>query len=102
MKPVSIEDVVKDLRDLPSLPSVILELIHTFGQQDVDNFQDVLLGVQHGVVRLPDELIDADGFKPLRVHADACVSAFVQKSNFEVRTNGPYPETGCFEPPYGH
>ncbi|MBB4710681.1 hypothetical protein BJ965_000563 [Streptomyces luteogriseus] len=38
----------------------------------------------------------------LRVHADACVSAFVQKSNFEVRTNGPYPETGCFEPPYGH
>ena len=38
----------------------------------------------------------------LRVHADACVSAFVQKSNYEVRTNGPYPETGCFEPPYGH
>ncbi|GAA4325208.1 hypothetical protein GCM10023086_52150 [Streptomyces venetus] len=38
----------------------------------------------------------------LRVHDDACVTAFVQKSNFEVRTNGPYPETGCFEPPYGH
>ncbi|MFJ8596995.1 hypothetical protein [Streptomyces sp. NPDC093598] len=38
----------------------------------------------------------------LRVHDDACVSAFVQRSNFEVRTNGPYPETGCFEPPYGH
>ncbi|MFI9756668.1 hypothetical protein ACIHFB_01870 [Streptomyces sp. NPDC051963] len=38
----------------------------------------------------------------LRVHADACVSAFVQKSNYEVETNGPYPETGCFEPPYGH
>ncbi|MBR8638205.1 hypothetical protein KEF29_00035 [Streptomyces tuirus] len=38
----------------------------------------------------------------LRVHADACVTAFVQKSNFEVRANGPYPETGCFEPPYGH
>ncbi|MEV3971522.1 hypothetical protein AB0K68_25790 [Streptomyces sp. NPDC050698] len=38
----------------------------------------------------------------LRVHDDACVSAFVQKSNFEVRTNGLYPETGCFEPPYGH
>ncbi|MFE5752592.1 hypothetical protein ACFQ7M_25715 [Streptomyces massasporeus] len=38
----------------------------------------------------------------LRVHDDACVSAFVQKSNFQVRTNGPYPETGCFEPPYGH
>ncbi|WP_210583717.1 hypothetical protein [Streptomyces sp. GESEQ-35] len=38
----------------------------------------------------------------LRVHADACVTAFVQKSNYEVETNGPYPETGCFEPPYGH
>jgi hypothetical protein len=38
----------------------------------------------------------------LRVHDDACVSAFVQKSNYDVRANGPYPETGCFEPPYGH
>lgn len=38
----------------------------------------------------------------LRVHADACVTAFVQESNVDVRTNGPYPETGCFEPPYGH
>jgi hypothetical protein len=38
----------------------------------------------------------------LRVHDDACVSGFVQKSNFEVRANGPYPETGCFEPPYSH
>ena len=38
----------------------------------------------------------------LRVHSDACVTAFVQKSNVDVRTNGPYPETGCFEPPYGH
>ncbi|MER7481642.1 hypothetical protein ABTX60_29105 [Streptomyces sp. NPDC126510] len=38
----------------------------------------------------------------LRVHDDACVSGFVQKPNFEVRANGPYPETGCFEPPYGH
>ncbi|GAA2276521.1 hypothetical protein GCM10010234_10490 [Streptomyces hawaiiensis] len=38
----------------------------------------------------------------LRVHDDACVSGFVQKSNFEARANGPYPETGCFEPPYGH
>ncbi|QIZ00437.2 hypothetical protein HEP87_49860 [Streptomyces sp. S1D4-11] len=38
----------------------------------------------------------------LRVHDDACVTAFVQKSNYEVTTNGPYPETGCFEPPYGH
>ena len=38
----------------------------------------------------------------LRVHDDACVTAFVQKTNYEVRTNGPFMETGCFEPPYGH
>ncbi|MYS94696.1 MULTISPECIES: hypothetical protein [Streptomyces] len=38
----------------------------------------------------------------LRVHDDACVTAFVQKSNFEARANGPYPETGCFEPPFAH
>jgi hypothetical protein len=38
----------------------------------------------------------------LRVHRDACVTAFVQKTNYEVKTNGPFMETGCFEPPYGH
>ncbi|MFC8141001.1 hypothetical protein ACFUKV_04420 [Streptomyces paradoxus] len=38
----------------------------------------------------------------LRVHDDACVTAFLQKSNFAVQTDGPYPETGCFAPPYGH
>ncbi|MFB7176626.1 hypothetical protein ACFCYI_02825 [Streptomyces sp. NPDC056257] len=38
----------------------------------------------------------------LRVHDDACVTAFVQKSNYEVKTNGPYMESGCFEPPFGH
>lgn len=38
----------------------------------------------------------------LRVHKDACVTAFVQKSNFSVQANGPYPETGCFAPPVGH
>ncbi|MER5638037.1 hypothetical protein ABT095_13890 [Kitasatospora sp. NPDC002227] len=38
----------------------------------------------------------------LRVHEDTCVSAFVQPSNYAVSVNGLYPETGCFEPPYGH
>ncbi|MFF2807947.1 hypothetical protein ACFVT2_12265 [Streptomyces sp. NPDC058000] len=38
----------------------------------------------------------------LRVHPDACVTAFVQKTNYQVRTNGPYLESGCFEPPFGH
>ncbi|MET8981335.1 hypothetical protein ABZX85_37640 [Streptomyces sp. NPDC004539] len=38
----------------------------------------------------------------LRVHDDACVTAFVQKTNYQVSANGPYPEGGCFEPPAGH
>ncbi|MFI0981233.1 hypothetical protein ACH4SP_30015 [Streptomyces sp. NPDC021093] len=38
----------------------------------------------------------------LRVHKDACVTAFVQKSNYQVSTNGPYLEHGCFEPRGGH
>lgn len=38
----------------------------------------------------------------LRVHPDACVMAFVQKSDFEVRADGPYLETGCFPPPFSH
>ncbi|WP_234314222.1 MULTISPECIES: DUF6234 family protein [unclassified Streptomyces] len=36
------------------------------------------------------------------VHDDACVTAFVQRTNYEVKTNGPYPEGGCFEPRAGH
>ncbi|MFG2287503.1 hypothetical protein ACGFOU_15790 [Streptomyces sp. NPDC048595] len=38
----------------------------------------------------------------LHVHKDACVTAFVQKTNYQVQVNGPYMETGCFEPPFGH
>jgi hypothetical protein len=38
----------------------------------------------------------------LRVHDDACVTAFVQPSNVDARANGPYPETGCFAPDVGH
>ncbi|EPH44030.1 hypothetical protein ABT390_36920 [Streptomyces aurantiacus] len=38
----------------------------------------------------------------LRVRDDACVTAFIQKSNYEAKTNGPFMETGCMEPPVGH
>ncbi|MFD4631271.1 hypothetical protein ACFVYR_18725 [Streptomyces sp. NPDC058284] len=38
----------------------------------------------------------------LYVGDDACVTAFVQKTNYEVTTNGRFMETGCFEPPAGH
>ncbi|MFF7652039.1 hypothetical protein ACFZCY_19835 [Streptomyces sp. NPDC007983] len=50
-----------------------------------------------------DHYITPEGARVgLRVHADACVTAFVQKTNYQVSTNGPYMETGCFEPPSGH
>ncbi|WP_407548415.1 hypothetical protein QOM21_04610 [Streptomyces sp. Pv4-95] len=38
----------------------------------------------------------------LHVHKDACVTAFVQKANYQVQVNGPYLETGCFAPPFAH
>ncbi|CAM5315217.1 hypothetical protein SPURM210S_06599 [Streptomyces purpurascens] len=38
----------------------------------------------------------------LRVHDDACVMAFVQKTNFSAVANGLYPESGCFAPPFAH
>ncbi|MEV5986159.1 hypothetical protein AB0L85_14190 [Streptomyces sp. NPDC052051] len=49
-----------------------------------------------GYTRLPGAEV------AVRVHDDACASGFVQESNFEAKANGPYPETGCFEPPSGH
>ncbi|MFJ8584758.1 hypothetical protein ACIRD2_08880 [Streptomyces sp. NPDC093595] len=38
----------------------------------------------------------------LRVRDDACVTAFIQRSNYQVSVNGPYLDTGCFQPPTGH
>ncbi|MHC5906323.1 hypothetical protein ACVNF4_20830 [Streptomyces sp. S6] len=50
-----------------------------------------------------DDYVTPEGARiGLRVHDDACVTAFVQKTNYQVSTNGPYLETGCFEPPSGH
>ncbi|WP_199563886.1 MULTISPECIES: hypothetical protein [unclassified Streptomyces] len=38
----------------------------------------------------------------LYVGRDACVTAFVQSTNYEVKVNGRFMETGCFEPRGGH
>lgn len=38
----------------------------------------------------------------LYVRRDACVTAFVQSTNYEVKVNGRFLETGCFEPHSGH
>jgi len=50
-----------------------------------------------------DQYVRPEGARvALRVHDDACVTAFLQPTNFQVSTNGPYMETGCFAPPSGH
>jgi hypothetical protein len=38
----------------------------------------------------------------LDIRHDACVTAFVQSTNYQVEVNGRFLETGCFEPRGGH
>ncbi|TGA95311.1 hypothetical protein E2651_34530 [Streptomyces sp. MZ04] len=50
-----------------------------------------------------DEYVTPEGASiGLYVGRHACVTAFVQPTNYGVKTNGPFPETGCMEPPIGH
>lgn len=50
-----------------------------------------------------DEYVTPEGASiGLYVGDRACVTAFVQPTNYGVKTNGPFPETGCMEPPTGH
>lgn len=50
-----------------------------------------------------DEYVTPEGASiGLYVGEHACVTAFVQPANYGVKTNGPFPETGCMEPPIGH
>lgn len=36
MNTIAVADIVRNIRDLPALPAIVLELIRTFGQEDVD------------------------------------------------------------------
>lgn len=36
MSTIPVDDIVRSIRDLPALPAIVLELIRTFGQEDVD------------------------------------------------------------------
>ncbi|MGW6021480.1 hypothetical protein [Streptomyces sp. NPDC055099] len=50
-----------------------------------------------------DEYVTPEGTMiGLRVRDDACVTAFVQPTNYEALANGPFMETGCLTPPTGH
>ncbi|MEV2251010.1 hypothetical protein AB0I94_10585 [Streptomyces sp. NPDC050147] len=50
-----------------------------------------------------DEYVTPEGTMiGLRVRDDACVTAFLQPTNYEASANGPFMETGCIAPPIGH
>ncbi|WP_030786168.1 hypothetical protein [Streptomyces sp. NRRL S-920] len=67
-----------------------------------------LLGGELDVREMYERYEDGGNITPegamigLYVGDDACVTAFVQESNYEVKANGRFPETGCIEPPTGH
>ncbi|MET9447063.1 hypothetical protein [Streptomyces cinerochromogenes] len=90
----------------------VLKRLWQQGKWDPETVRPALLGLGYGgtlrVEPMHSRFVDGREVRPegalvgLRVHEDACVTAFVQKTNYQVSTNGPYPETGCFEPPAGH
>ncbi|GGS54603.1 hypothetical protein [Streptomyces cinerochromogenes] len=90
----------------------VLKRLWQQGKWDPRTVRAALLGLGYGgtlrVEPMDSRFVDGREVRPegalvgLRVHDDACVTAFVQKTNYQVSTNGPYPETGCFEPPAGH
>lgn len=67
-----------------------------------------LIGGELDVRAMYPRYVDTDYVTPegamigLYMGDDACVTGFVQKTNYEVRANGRFMETGCIEPPTGH
>ncbi|MGW3045325.1 hypothetical protein ACWC9T_36025 [Kitasatospora sp. NPDC001159] len=120
MSPASAKDAQKEADRIEP----VLKSLWEAGTWDPKSVRAALLklgypeeptGPEHGrldgtlIVREMDPRFETDHYVTpegalvsLRVHADACVTAFVQKTNYQVTTNGPYPETGCFEPHGGH
>ncbi|WP_369217133.1 hypothetical protein [Streptomyces flavofungini] len=50
-----------------------------------------------------DDYVTPEGARiGLYVGDDACVTGWIQKTNFEVKTNGRFMESGCLEPLSGH
>ncbi|MDL2355774.1 MAG: HDOD domain-containing protein [Pseudomonadota bacterium] len=89
--PIAIEDVVKHIRDLPSLPAVVIELLSTMEQEDVDIHalgarialdqsltaktlrlaNSSFYGVQSKVTSIP-QAISVLGFRSIRTLVTAC------------------------------
>ncbi|MFK4065958.1 hypothetical protein [Streptomyces sp. NPDC029674] len=67
-----------------------------------------LVGGELDVQAMNSRYEDGDQVTPegavvgLYVGDSACITAFVQKTNYEATANGRFMETGCFEPPSGH
>ncbi|CCK26708.1 hypothetical protein BN159_2329 [Streptomyces davaonensis JCM 4913] len=94
----------------------VLKRLWKQGKWDPDSVRAALLGLGYeegeegglAVEAMRSRYQDGEYVVPegamigLRVHRDACVTAFVQKSNYGVQANGPYLETGCMTPPVGH
>ncbi|WP_285740670.1 hypothetical protein [Kitasatospora phosalacinea] len=50
-----------------------------------------------------DHYVTAPGVRiAVLLHGRTCVSGYVAPARYELSVHGVYPETGCFQPPYGH
>ncbi|MDX3095883.1 hypothetical protein PV703_20255 [Streptomyces sp. ME01-24h] len=82
--------------DAESVRKALLELGYRDEGPDSDQGRGTL------VVRAHDPGSNPGSGIALYVRHDACVTAFVQTTNYQVSVNGRFPETGCFEPRGGH
>ncbi|WP_234440734.1 hypothetical protein [Streptomyces rimosus] len=114
----------KDARKEADRIEPVLERLRTQKKWDAESVRAAVLGLGYqerraGATGPPHDMtLEVRGMEPrfdtdhyvtpegarigLRVREDACVTAFVQKTNYQVSVNGPYLETGCFEPPFAH
>ncbi|MGW1196575.1 hypothetical protein ACWD4B_12095 [Streptomyces sp. NPDC002536] len=87
--------------DPKSVRAALLQLGYRDEGPDSEQGRGTLI-VQDMGVRLG--LTDTHPVRPegasiaLRVRDDACVTAFTQPTNYQVKVNGRFLETGCFEP----
>ncbi|MEU8700391.1 hypothetical protein AB0C61_22530 [Streptomyces sp. NPDC048680] len=95
----------RKIRDPESARSALVEPGHEVERADATGKSpDGTLRVEAMAARFENgrEVTPEGARVGLRVRRDARVTAFTQKANPQVSVNGPYPETGCFEPRAGH
>ncbi|WAL96131.1 hypothetical protein [Streptomyces sp. Je 1-369] len=88
--------------------SVRAELVGKLGYKDLERMSgsaelhggELRVQAMHGETE--DGLTPEGALIGLYVGDDACVTAHIQKSDYEAQANGRFPETGCITPPTGH